>query len=151
MTAFAAMFHGTAARFAWGRTEMTSSGARFVCLRNASTRSIVGGMIGSSSVHSRDLKYSLTSSRLPSWTIAFARRDDPDAGTGMALGGWLGGFLFDVSGAHTWSIAAAILTTCLVIPLAERLGLPSAFFLPPCLSLPCRGTRRRLRLALKQW
>ena len=28
------------------------------------------------------------------------------AGTGMALGGWLGGFLFDVSGAYTWSIAA---------------------------------------------
>lgn len=43
------------------------------------------------------------------------------AGTGMALGGWLGGFLFDVSGAYTWSIAAAILTTCLGIPLALAL------------------------------
>jgi predicted MFS family arabinose efflux permease len=43
------------------------------------------------------------------------------AGTGMALGGWLGGFLFDVSGAYTWSIAAAILTTALGIPLALAL------------------------------
>jgi MFS family permease len=43
------------------------------------------------------------------------------AGTGMALGGWLGGFLFDVSGAYTWSIAAAILTTCVGIPLALAL------------------------------
>jgi MFS family permease len=43
------------------------------------------------------------------------------AGTGMALGGWLGGFLFDVSGAYTWSIATAILTTCLGIPLALAL------------------------------
>jgi MFS family permease len=43
------------------------------------------------------------------------------AGTGMALGGWLGGFLFDVTGAYTWSIAAAILTTCVGIPLALAL------------------------------
>ena len=43
------------------------------------------------------------------------------AGTGMALGGWLGGFLFDLSGAYTWSISAAILTTCLGIPLALAL------------------------------
>jgi MFS family permease len=43
------------------------------------------------------------------------------AGTGMALGGWLGGFLFDVSGTYTWSIAAAILTTCLGVPLALAL------------------------------
>ena len=43
------------------------------------------------------------------------------AGTGMALGGWLGGFLFDVSGDYTGSIAAAILTTCLGIPLALAL------------------------------
>jgi MFS family permease len=43
------------------------------------------------------------------------------AGTGMALGGWLGGFLFDVSGAYTWSFAAAILTTCIGIPLALAL------------------------------
>jgi len=43
------------------------------------------------------------------------------AGTGMALGGWLGGFLFDVSGAYTWSVVAAILTTCVGIPLALAL------------------------------
>jgi hypothetical protein len=43
------------------------------------------------------------------------------AGTGMAFGGWSGGFLFDLSGAYTWSIAAAILTTCLGIPLALTL------------------------------
>jgi len=43
------------------------------------------------------------------------------AGTGMALGGWLGGFLFDLSGAYTWSIMAAILTTCLGLPLALAL------------------------------
>ncbi|HEY7742305.1 MAG TPA: MFS transporter [Burkholderiales bacterium] len=51
------------------------------------------------------------------------------AGTGMALGGWLGGFLFDVSGAYTWSIAAAILTTALGIPLA--LALPRHRRKPP--------------------
>ena len=43
------------------------------------------------------------------------------AGTGMALGGWLGGFLFDLSGAYTWSITAAIFTTCVGIPLALAL------------------------------
>ncbi len=43
------------------------------------------------------------------------------AGTGMALGGWLGGMLFDVSGAYTWSVVAAILTTCLGLPLALAL------------------------------
>jgi MFS family permease len=51
------------------------------------------------------------------------------AGTGMALGGWLGGFLFDVTGAYTWSIAAAILTTCVGIPLA--LALPRHQRKPP--------------------
>ncbi len=51
------------------------------------------------------------------------------AGTGMALGGWLGGFLFDVSGAYTWSIAAAVLTTCLGLPLA--LALPRHKKKPP--------------------
>jgi MFS family permease len=43
------------------------------------------------------------------------------AGTGMALGGWLGGFLFDLSGAYTWSIVAAILTTSVGLPLALAL------------------------------
>jgi MFS family permease len=42
-------------------------------------------------------------------------------GTGMALGGWLGGFLFDLSGAYTWSIAAAILVTGIGLPLALAL------------------------------
>jgi MFS family permease len=51
------------------------------------------------------------------------------AGTGMALGGWLGGFLFDVSGAYMWSIAAAVLTTCLGLPLA--LALPRHKKKPP--------------------
>ena len=51
------------------------------------------------------------------------------AGTGMALGGWLGGFLFDVSGDYTWSIAAAIITTALGIPLA--LALPRHRRKPP--------------------
>ena len=51
------------------------------------------------------------------------------AGTGMALGGWLGGILFDLSGAYTWSIAAAIVTTCMGLPLAlalPRHGKPPA-------------------------
>ena len=43
------------------------------------------------------------------------------ASTGMALGGWLGGVLFDLSGAYTWSISAAILMTCLGLPLALAL------------------------------
>jgi len=42
-------------------------------------------------------------------------------GTGMALGGWLGGFLFDLSGAYTWSIIAAIAVTWLGLPLALAL------------------------------
>jgi MFS family permease len=53
------------------------------------------------------------------------------AGTGMALGGWLGGFLFDLSGAYTWSIAAAILTTCI--------GIPLALALPPHTRPPAAG------------
>ena len=55
------------------------------------------------------------------------------AGTGMALGGWLGGFLFDLSGAYTWSFAAAILTTCL--------GLPLALALPRHRKPPAAGAR----------
>jgi len=39
----------------------------------------------------------------------------------MALGGWLGGFLFDLSGAYTWSIIAAIAVTWLGLPLALAL------------------------------
>jgi hypothetical protein len=59
------------------------------------------------------------------------------AGTGMALGGWLGGFLFDVSGAYTWSIAAAILTTCL--------GIPLALALPRYKRPPAAGSKRTLQ------
>jgi MFS family permease len=55
------------------------------------------------------------------------------AGTGMALGGWLGGFLFDLSGAYTWSIAAAILTTCI--------GIPLALALPPHKRPPAAGPK----------
>jgi MFS family permease len=55
------------------------------------------------------------------------------AGIGMALGGWLGGFLFDVSGAYTWSIAAAILTTCI--------GIPLALALPPHKRPPAAGPK----------
>jgi MFS family permease len=44
------------------------------------------------------------------------------ASTGMALGGWLGGALFDASGSYAWS-----LTTSLVVGL---IGLPLALSLP---------------------
>jgi hypothetical protein len=56
----------------------------------------------------------------------------PDGGRrhGPALGGWRGGFLFDVSGDYTGSDCRRILTTCLGIPLALALprhqGSPSA-------------------------
>ena len=44
------------------------------------------------------------------------------ASTGMALGGWLGGVLFDVSGAYTWAI--------IVSAAIGYLGLPLALYLP---------------------
>jgi MFS family permease len=44
------------------------------------------------------------------------------ASTGMALGGWLGGFLFDASGAYTWAILASAVT--------GYVGLPLALYLP---------------------
>lgn len=44
------------------------------------------------------------------------------ASTGMALGGWLGGALFDASGAYTWAIIASAATS--------GLGLPLALYLP---------------------
>jgi MFS family permease len=59
------------------------------------------------------------------------------AGTGMALGGWLGGFLFDISGAYTWSIAAAIATTCV--------GLPMALALPRHKQPPASGSKPVIR------
>ena len=54
-------------------------------------------------------------------------------GTGMALGGWLGGFLFDLSGAYTWSIVAAIGVTWL--------GLPMALALPRHKQPPAAGAK----------
>ncbi|MBI2291721.1 MAG: MFS transporter [Betaproteobacteria bacterium] len=44
------------------------------------------------------------------------------ASTGMALGGWLGGALFDVSGAYTWAIIASAAI--------GYLGMPLALYLP---------------------
>lgn len=44
------------------------------------------------------------------------------ASTGMALGGWLGGVLFDISGAYTWAILASAAI--------GYLGLPLALYLP---------------------
>jgi MFS family permease len=51
------------------------------------------------------------------------------ASTGMALGGWLGGALFDLSGAYTWSILASAVL--------GYLGLPLALALPRHKSLSC--------------
>ena len=58
------------------------------------------------------------------------------AGTGMALGGWLGGALFDLSGAYTWSIIAAIGLTVI--------GLPLALALPKHKQPPASGEKGRL-------
>ncbi len=52
---------------------------------------------------------------------------------GMALGGWLGGVLFDLSGAYTWSIWMA--------------GLASLATLPFILSLPGKGARQPIIIA----
>ncbi len=43
------------------------------------------------------------------------------ATTGMALGGWLGGGLFDLSGNYTWSLAASLSIGILGLPLALAL------------------------------
>ena len=43
------------------------------------------------------------------------------AGTGMALGGWLGGALFDMSGDYVWSLLASFLLGCIGLPLALSL------------------------------
>ncbi|MGQ0751177.1 MAG: MFS transporter [Betaproteobacteria bacterium] len=58
------------------------------------------------------------------------------AGLGMALGGWLGGLLFDLSGAYTWSIVAAIGLTLT--------GLPLALALPRHKQPPTSGAKRDL-------
>jgi MFS family permease len=43
------------------------------------------------------------------------------AGIGMALGGWLGGSLFDVSGDYTWSLSISLLAGLVGLPLALSL------------------------------
>ncbi len=43
------------------------------------------------------------------------------ASTGMALGGWLGGGLFDMSGDYTWSLTASLVIGCAGLPLALSL------------------------------
>lgn len=43
------------------------------------------------------------------------------AGTGMALGGWLGGGLFDLTGDYTWSLTVSFVVGLLALPLALSL------------------------------
>ncbi|MFM9968640.1 MAG: MFS transporter [Burkholderiales bacterium] len=43
------------------------------------------------------------------------------AGLGMALGGWLGGVLFDMSGDYIWSLLASFAMGCIGLPLALSL------------------------------
>jgi MFS family permease len=50
-------------------------------------------------------------------------------GTGMALGGWLGGSLFDLSGAYSWSLVASLGLGLMGLPLA--LSLPRHKAKPP--------------------
>ncbi|MCC7485404.1 MAG: MFS transporter [Burkholderiales bacterium] len=50
-------------------------------------------------------------------------------GIGMALGGWLGGQLFDVSGDYTWSLATSLVAGLVGLPLA--LSLPGHRKRPP--------------------
>ena len=68
ITPLAAMFKGVAARLAWGRTLMISSGRRSVKRRNAATRSCVGGMIARPSLHALAAKCWLIASKVPSNT-----------------------------------------------------------------------------------
>ena len=51
------------------------------------------------------------------------------AGIGMALGGWLGGALFDMAGDYTWSLLTSLVAGCIGLPLA--LALPRHGETPP--------------------
>jgi MFS family permease len=51
------------------------------------------------------------------------------AGVGMALGGWLGGQFFDMTGSYTWSLLTSLLAGCVGLPLA--LALPRHGKTPP--------------------
>ena len=57
------------------------------------------------------------------------------AGTGMALGGWLGGSLFDVTGTYSVSLATSLLVGCVGLPLA--LALPR--HRPPAFTSPAHA------------
>ena len=50
-------------------------------------------------------------------------------GVGMALGGWLGGSLFDVTGNYTWALLTSLVVGCLGLPMA--LALPRHGKSPP--------------------
>jgi len=50
-------------------------------------------------------------------------------GLGMALGGWLGGSLFDATGDYTWALLTSLVVGCLGLPLA--LALPRHGKSPP--------------------
>jgi MFS family permease len=43
------------------------------------------------------------------------------AGTGMALGGWLGGGLFDMTGDYSWALTTSLIVGCVGVPLAMSL------------------------------
>jgi MFS family permease len=55
------------------------------------------------------------------------------AGTGMALGGWLGGGLFDMTGDYTWALATSLVVGCIGVPLA--MALPRHKVPPPAKAL----------------
>ena len=50
-------------------------------------------------------------------------------GLGMALGGWLGGSLFDATGDYTWALLTSLVVGCIGLPLA--LALPRHGKAPP--------------------